>query len=113
MNYARSERTHPQYRELHAELLARPFPVVSGLVMVAHRALFFSPAEAVMHCDAVAAFRRFPGVEATSVEHGFQRLRLGDAELRIERHTEFTGFTVIAPQSGVAFAKSAFDRLPA
>jgi uncharacterized membrane-anchored protein len=33
--------------------------------------------------------------------------------VRIERHTEFTSFTVFAPQSGVPFAESAIDRLPA
>jgi uncharacterized membrane-anchored protein len=112
-NAGRSERFHPQYRELHAELLARPFPVVSGLVMVAHRVLLFTPAEAAVHHAAVAALAAYPGVEATPAEHGFQRLRFGAADLRIERHTEFTAFTVIAPQTGVPFVESALELLPA
>jgi uncharacterized membrane-anchored protein len=113
MNAAPPDRFHPQYRELHAELLARPFPVVSGKVMVAHRAVLFTPAEAVSHRAAVAALANLPGIEATPFEHGLQRLRLGAADLRIERHTEFTGFTVIAPQAGLPFAASAFDYFPA
>jgi uncharacterized membrane-anchored protein len=113
MNDAHLERFHPQYRDLHAQLLARPFPVVSGQVMVAHRALLFTPAEAGGHRAAVAALADHAGVTATPVEHGFQRLSLGAAELRIERHTEFTGFTLIAPQAGAPFAESAFDHFPA
>ena len=107
------ERFHSQYRELHAELLARPFPVVSGQVMVAHRAILFTRAEAPGHRTAVAALASHPDVVATPAEHGFQLLRFGKVELRIERHTEFTTFLVIAPQTGVPFAASAIDHLPA
>jgi uncharacterized membrane-anchored protein len=106
------ERFHPQYRELHAELLARPFPAVAGLVMVAHRAVFFAPGEAAAHRAAVAALATYPGVTATPAEHGFQLLRLNQVDLRIEPHTEFTSFTVLAPQAGVPFAASALDQLP-
>ncbi len=55
------ERFHSQYRELHAELLARPFPVVSGHVMVAHRAILFTAEEAEGHRAAIAALARFRG----------------------------------------------------
>ncbi|MES2924555.1 MAG: DUF3422 family protein, partial [Verrucomicrobiota bacterium] len=106
------ERFHPQYRELHAELLARPFPVVAGQVMVAHRAILFTPGEAVAHRAAVAALAAGPGVVAMPEELGFQLLRLDTAEIRIERHTEFTTFTVFAPQDGAPFARSAIDHLP-
>lgn len=98
------ERFHTQYRELHAELLARPFPVVSGQVMVAYRAVLFTPAEKAGHCAAVAALAAYPGVVASPVEHGFQILRWGTIDLRIEWHTEFTAFTVLAPQAGIPFA---------
>ncbi|MDB6169841.1 MAG: putative rane-anchored protein, partial [Verrucomicrobia bacterium] len=113
MNTEHQGRFHPQYRELHAELLARPFPVVAGHVMVAHRAILFTPAEASEHRAAVAALSIAPGVAATPEAHGFQLLRVGVAELRIERHTEFTTFTVFAPQKGEPFAESAIDHLPA
>jgi uncharacterized membrane-anchored protein len=103
---------HTQYRELHAELLARPFPVVSGQVMAAHRAIFFTPAEATAHRSAVVELENYPGVTSKPAEHGFQLLNLGAADLRIERHTEFTTFTMIAPQSGRPFATSAMDLLP-
>lgn len=106
-------RFHSPYRELHAELLARPFPVVAGLVMVAHRAILFSPAEAAAHRLALAALAAHPDVVATPEERGFQSLRVGTVELRIERHTEFTTFTIFAPQSGAPFAQSAHDLLPA
>lgn len=108
-----SESFHSQYRELHAELLARPFPVVSGQVMVAHRAILFTPAEALDHHAAVATLAGYPGVVASPLDHGFQLLRLAGADLRIERHTEFTNFTVIAAQTGVPFAESASEYLPA
>jgi len=104
--------SHPQYRELHAELLARPSPLVSGRVMVAHRAVIFAPADAAAHRVALAALVAYPGVVATPAEHGFQILRLGSVELRIERHTEFTTLTAFAPQLGVPFVESAFDHLP-
>jgi uncharacterized membrane-anchored protein len=104
---------HPRYRELHAELLARPFPVVSGQVMVSHRAVLFTPAEAADHRAAVTALADLPEISATPEDQGFQLLRLGEVELRIERHTEFTTFTVFAPQAGEGFASSAMDQLPA
>ena len=107
------ERFHSQYQALHAELLARPFPVVSGQVMVAYRAILFTPEEKAGHQAAVAALATTPGVVAGPVEHGFQLLRWGPADLRIERHTEFTAFTVLAPQAGAPFAQSAIDCLPA
>jgi uncharacterized membrane-anchored protein len=104
---------HPQYRELHAELLARPFPVVSGQVMVSHRVILFSPEESTAHHSAVEALAVHPGVTAIPAKHGFQLLRLHGADLRIERHNEFTTFTMIAPQAGAPFAQSAMDILPA
>ncbi|MGB8169272.1 MAG: DUF3422 domain-containing protein, partial [Chthoniobacteraceae bacterium] len=113
MNDVPLERFHPQYRELHAELLARPFPVVSGQVMVSHRAIFFTPGEAAAHRAAVAAFANAPGMVAEPEQHGFQTLHLGTVDVRIERHTEFTSFMAIAPQPGAPFAESAGDRLPA
>jgi uncharacterized membrane-anchored protein len=103
---------HPQYRELHAELLVRPFPEVAGQMMVSHRAILFAPSEAAEHRAAVAALADFPEVVATPDEQGFQLLRLGEVELRIERHAEFTTFTVFAPQHGLPFAESAIDQLP-
>ena len=113
MNAVPQERFHSQYRELHAELLARPFPVVSGRVMVAHRAILFTPDEAADHHAAIAALVVRAGGVAAPEDQRFQRLELGSSvELRIERHTEFTAFTVYAPQTGVPFAESAFDLLP-
>jgi uncharacterized membrane-anchored protein len=104
---------HPQYRELHAELLARPFPVVSGQVMVSHRAILFTPAEASAHRAAVAALAGSSSASAEPEENGFQILRVGAVELRIERHTEFTSFTVFAQQAGAPFAASAIEQIPA
>src|SRR5260221_5513057 len=101
MNAVDPERFHSQYRELHAELLARPFPVVSGQVMVSHRAVLFTPAEAAFHRAAVAALVASLGGVATAEEHGFQLVHLDTVDLRIERHTEFTSFMAIAPQAGV------------
>lgn len=108
-----TESFHSQYRELHAELLARPFPVVTGQVMVAHRAIAFTPSEAADHRIAVESLASYPGVVAAPADHGFQMIRLANADLRIERHTEFTTFMVLAPQVGVPFAESANDHLPA
>jgi uncharacterized membrane-anchored protein len=103
---------HPQYRELHAELLARPFPVVSGQVVVSHRAILFSEDESTAHRAAVAALADHEKVVANSEENGCRILRLGAAELRIELHAEFTTFTVFAPQTGLPFSESAMDQLP-
>lgn len=80
--------------------------------MVSHRAILFTPAEAAEHRAAVAALADFPEVVATPEEQGFQLLRLGAVELRIERHTEFTTFTVFSPQVGMPFAESAMNLLP-
>ncbi len=106
-------RFHAQHRELHAELLSRPFLKVLDPVMVAHRVIIFTPEEAAGHRAAVAALAAWPGVEATPEEHGVQALRLDSVELRIERHTEFTTFTAVAPESGAPFAQSGADLLPA
>src|SRR6202034_1112280 len=102
MNAVPLERFHSQYSELHAELLARPFPVVSGHVMVAHRVILFTPDEAVDHRAAITALAVRAGAVAAPEEQRFQRLDLGSSvELRIERHTEFTALTVFAPRAGV------------
>jgi len=94
--------------------LARPFPVVSGQVMVAHRVILFTPEEAADHRAAIAALAVRAGAPAAPEEQRFQRLDLGSSvELRIERHTEFTALTVFAPQAGGPFAQSAFDLIPA
>lgn len=103
---------HPQYRELHAELLARPFPVVAGQVIVSHRAIWFTAEESSAHWEAVAALATHQEVVTNFEEHGCQVLRLGAVELRIEPHAEFTTFTVFAPQSGLPFSESAMDHLP-
>jgi uncharacterized membrane-anchored protein len=82
--------------------------------MVAHRAILFTPDEAAEHRAAIAALAVRAGVTAAPEDQRFQRLDLGSSvELRIERHTEFTAFTVFAPQRGVPFAESAFDLVPA
>src|SRR3954447_4797995 len=81
--------------------------------MVSHRAILFTPAEAAEHRAAVAALAAFPEVTAPPDALGFQLLRLGATELRIERHTEFTTFTAFAPQAGAPFVQSAADQLPA
>lgn len=109
---ADSDRFHPQYRALHAELLARPYPVVSGLVIVSHRAIHFTSGEATAHHAAVTVLGNREDVAASPAEKGIQLLRFGDVELRIEGHPEFTTFTVFAPQTGAPFAESALDRLP-
>lgn len=106
------EKFHPQYRELHAELLARPYPVVSGQVIVSHRVIHFLPGEMDAHRAAVAALAGREDVAATPEELGIQLLRWNGAEVRIERHTEFTTFTVFAPQTGAPFSGSAIDFLP-
>lgn len=103
---------HPNYRELHGELLVRSFPAVSGQVMVSHRAIFFAAGEAVAHRAAVSRLASQPEVEVLSGDEGFQLLRLGEVELRIEQHDEFTTFTVFAPQTGEPFVEAATDRLP-
>jgi uncharacterized membrane-anchored protein len=108
-----SEKSHPYYRELHAELLARPYPVVSGQVTVSHRVIHFLPSEMDAHRAAVAALAGREEVAATPEELGIQLLRWNGTEVRIERHTEFTTFTVFAPQMGVPFSESAIDALPA
>src|SRR5450432_2187273 len=111
MSTAQPEDFHSQYCELHAELLARPFPVVSGPAMVAFRAILFTPAESSAHTAAVAALASWPGVTADPMEHGFQLLHWGEVNLRIERHTEFTSFMAFLPQTAAPFAESAIDHL--
>ncbi len=113
MNAGHSGRFHSQYLELHSELLARPFPVVTGQVMVSHRAVLFTPAEAAAHRAAVVSLAATLGVTATPEEHGFQLLHFDTVDLRVERHTEFTSFMAIAPQTGIPFAESPAERLPA
>ncbi len=80
--------------------------------MVSHRAVAFTPAEAAEHRAAVAALASHPGVETTPADRSFQLLRLPGVDLRVERHTEFTLFMVIAVQAGTPFATSAIDHLP-
>ena len=93
-----TQTVHPHYRDLHAELLARPFPVVSTPVMVSHRAILRGSAQEEGHRAVIAEAIAMAGPAGVMVDQpGFHLLRIGEVDLRIERHHEFTSFTVIAP----------------
>lgn len=80
--------------------------------MVSHCSVAFPAAEAEAHRRAVDSLTGLLHGETAYAGRRLQILRLAGADLRIERHTEFTSFMVIAPQSGEPFADSAFDLLP-
>jgi uncharacterized membrane-anchored protein len=107
-------RFHPLYRDLHAELHARPFPVVSGPAMVGYRAVLRTPAVDAAFARHLAALATAWQVALPSPEHGFQLLLgPGGCDVRIERHHEFISVLAIVPGDGAPFAWRAADRLPA
>ena len=107
------DRVHSDYRAMHGEPLARPFPVITEPAMVSHRAVLCAREHEAGHHEMVARLATGAGAAAPPLpQHGFVLLQVHGVEVRVERHHEFTSVTVIARQHGDVFAERAIDRLP-
>ena len=104
---------HDLREALYQELHTRPFPVLSSPVRVSHLALLNEGHGVEDEYAALAELaKRYsgnpPGEAAACYYQNF-----GGFELRWEKHTEFSTYTIIAPASGEpGFDKTALEMVP-
>ena len=106
-------KTHPLRNTLNDEVHARPPPLIKTPVSVSH-CVFLADERALDESfDHVATLAKRFGVEGPDSDASCYYQQLGDFELRVERHTEFCGYTFI--RTGVAdppFGKTALSLVP-
>jgi uncharacterized membrane-anchored protein len=105
--------THPLRNLLHEEVHARPPPLVSSPISASHIVFLTDETgleESFEHVSKLA--RRF-NANVPDLQASCYYAQLGDFELRVEKHTEFCGYTFI--RSGVTdppFAEPALALVP-
>lgn len=104
---------HPLREDLYQELHTRPFPVLSTPVRVSHMA-FHCQGHSIDEEYALLAqlAKRYGGTPpAEGMACYYQDF--GGFELRWEKHTEFSTYTIIAPaETSLGFADSALQLVP-
>lgn len=104
---------HPLRASLYQELHARPFPVIGTPVRVSHLALLLDEkdkeADFQHLCDLCDRY----GVNPPAAKDNSFYQRLGDLEVRWERHLEFVTYTFIRPgRQEQPFSQTALSLLP-
>ncbi len=87
----------PQRQELHDEVHARPTARIRLPALVVYVAVLN---DGIGRDDERAHLQRLPGQAGLTAEDlagNFQRLKLGEATLKWERHSEFTRYTLVQP----------------
>lgn len=119
MSLLRSDNTssifdiHPLREDLYQELHTRPFPMLSSPVKVSHLALLNEGHDVDREYEALAELaKRYsgnpPGEAAACYYQNF-----GGFEVRWEKHTEFSTYTIIAPANNESnFEKTALEMVP-
>ena len=104
---------HPARDSLYHELHARPFPVIDSPVRVSHLALQLDEADKQADFDHLCALCHRYGVNPPATHENSFYQRLGDLNVRWERHLEFVTYTFIrAGRNKQAFTQSALTLLP-
>ncbi|WP_114417716.1 DUF3422 family protein [Marinospirillum perlucidum] len=98
--------SHPERASLYQELHARPFPVIDSPVRISHLALVLSEEDRQKDFQHLVDLCSRYGVTAPSFEDNSFYQRLGEIEVRWERHLEFVTYTFVRP----GFAKDPFTQ---
>lgn len=105
--------THPLRKLLHEEVHARPPPLVSTPISVSHVVFLADERGLDKSFEHVCNLARRFSANVPDSKASCYYAQLGGFELRVERHTEFCGYTFI--RSGVSdppFAESALSHVP-
>ncbi len=105
--------THPLRNLIHEEVHARPPPLVKTPVSVSHLVFVTDQRGLDQSFEHVADLAKRFGAQGPDAQSSCYYEQLGEFELRVERHTEFCGYTLLRP--GVAdppFAETALSLVP-
>ena len=106
-------KAHPLRESLYQELHNRPFPVVSGGVAVSHVAMLNEQVSISQQLEVLAALALQYSVSPPAANASCYYQSFGEFEVRWERHTEFSTYTVLMPVAeGVGFEQPALSLLP-
>lgn len=106
-------RKHPERASLYQELHARPFPVIGSPVRISHLALLLDEKDKQKDFDHLCALCSRYGVNPPAAQDNSFYQRLGDLEVRWERHLEFVTYTFIRPgRKANPFEQTALSLLP-
>ncbi|WP_416885705.1 DUF3422 family protein [Marinospirillum sp.] len=105
---------HPARESLYQELHARPFPVIASPVRVSHLALLVDDQQREQDYHHLCQLCARYGVHPPTPEENSYTQKLGELEVRWERHLEFVTYTFIRPgRQGLPFSQQALALLPA
>lgn len=106
-------KAHPLRDSLYQELHNRPFPVVSGPVAVSHIAMLNQTVSSVEQHRVLTALAEQYSVNPPAKNASCYYQDFGEFEIRWEKHTEFSTYTVLMPTSNeMGFQKNALSLLP-
>lgn len=106
-------RSHPLRESLYQELHNRPFPVVSGTVAVSHIAMLNEQVSVSQQLEVLAELARQYSVSPPAAMASCYYQNFGEFEIRWEKHTEFSTYTVLLPVAdGASFEQPALSLLP-
>ncbi|MBE0505538.1 MAG: DUF3422 domain-containing protein [Marinospirillum sp.] len=104
---------HPARESLYHELHARPFPVIGSPVRISHLALLLDESDREMDFQHLCALCTRYGVNPPAAHDNSFYQRLGDLDVRWERHLEFVTYTFIRPgRNESPFSQTALSLLP-
>ncbi len=105
--------THPLRNLLHEEVHARPPPLVSTPISVSHLVFLADERGLDESFEHVANLARRFSANVPDSQASCYYAQLGGFELRVERHTEFCGYTFIRSEvTNPPFAESALSLVP-
>lgn len=106
-------RSHPLRDSLYQELHNRPFPVVSGPLAVSHIAMANDAVSVSEQLDVLGELARQYSVNPPAPHASCYYQNFGEFEIRWEKHTEFSTYTVLVPvDEGIGFEQPALALLP-
>lgn len=104
---------HPARESLYHELHARPFPVIGSPVRISHLALLLDESDKEKDFQHLSALCARYGVNPPAAQDNSFYQRLGDLDVRWERHLEFVTYTFIRPgRNDLPFTQTALSLLP-
>ncbi|MCB1509455.1 MAG: DUF3422 domain-containing protein, partial [Hyphomicrobiaceae bacterium] len=104
---------YPLRRRLHDEVHARPPSALGSPLHISYLAMLSPRDNTAAEQQALAELAATAGAEPPKPETSHYTARIGDIEVKWERHAEFARYKFIQRDTGdEPFAKSALDKLP-
>lgn len=106
-------KSHPLRSTLYQELHNRPFPVVSGPLAVTHIAMLNNEVSTSQQLAVLAELAKQYSVNPPAADASCYYQDFGEFEIRWEKHTEFSTYTVLMPiAERIGFEQTALSLLP-